>query len=176
MILLKLEIMNLEMFDMIYEMMQNSFPIDEYRPYLEQKKLLSLSNYKIYVLREYSEILGFVALWDFSQFIYLEHLAISHLHQNKGLGSMILKEIYSKFDKLICLEVEPPITFISKKRVDFYIRNNFYFNDHLIIQPPLAVNQKPLSLYLITSKMCNKKEIEEIAKLLRKEVYCIELK
>ena len=47
-------------FDAVFNLMEQSFPKEEYRPYAGQKALLSDPAYAIYTAREGGSILGFV--------------------------------------------------------------------------------------------------------------------
>ena len=61
-----------EEFDAVYDLMEKSFPVDEYRPYEKQKELLSLPAFQIYVAKEEDseDIKGFAAVWDFDWLVY----------------------------------------------------------------------------------------------------------
>ncbi len=160
-------------FDKIYELMKISFPIDEYRPYKKQKDLLNNNKYSIYgLLDAENQIKVFISLWDFDSFIYIEHFAVNPKYRNEGLGSKILFEISCIFNKMICLEVEPPEDEMTKRRINFYQRNNFYFNDYQYIQPPMDIGKNFIKLYIMTSKsLINEIEFNKIKKTLYLEVY-----
>ncbi len=94
---------------------------------------------------------GFVSYWDFDDFIYVEHIAISHLSRNKGIGSSILKFLISKINDNIILEVEPPIDDISIKRIKFYNRIGFsVVNNINYIQPAYSDKRQPIALLIMT--------------------------
>ncbi len=160
-------------FDKIFDIMKYSFPDDEYRNYDEQLSLFNDSDYSVYVLRgENKSVKAFIAVWDFAEFIYIEHFAVAPKFRNEGIGAEILNELVSKSDKMICLEVEPPESEMPKRRINFYERNGFFLNDFSYQQPAFSKNKKPLKLFLMTSgNIIEKSEFETIKNILYKRVY-----
>ena len=161
-------------FDNVYRLMKLSFPEDERRPYKDQKALLLKKEYKIHVLKnETSDSLrAFAAIWNFKGFAYIEHFAVSPDARNCGLGSRMLKKLISESDKPICLEVEPPVSEITARRIAFYERNGFFLNDYEYIQPALAQNRKAVPLKIMTTgKQISLDEFKRIKNTLYKYVY-----
>src|SRR5699024_2039480 len=139
-------------FNMIYDLMVKSFPSDEYRSYDEQKKLLSNSNYSIYVLyNEIQKIKAFIAAWEFDDFVFIEHFVVNPEYRNGGIGAYMLNEFILLLDKFVCLEVEPPETEIARRRINFYSRNNFFINEYPYMQPPISKGKKSIPLFIMTS-------------------------
>ncbi len=167
-----LELLNISDFDKIYPVFEESFPIDERRPYEAQKALLSRDEFKILVYCEEGEIKGFISIYELDDIIFAEHFAIEKKYRNQGLGSIILGQLQGMTDKEICLEVEPPDTDIAKRRISFYERNGFYYNDQHYTQPPLFEGQGEVELKLMTTKRTiTEKEFENIRDIIYKEVY-----
>ena len=75
-------------FPEIYRIMQASFSDDEYRPYDEQLALFEEPEYRIYYMPA-----GFLAVWEFESFIYIEHFAVDPALRNSGTGSAMLQEL-----------------------------------------------------------------------------------
>lgn len=161
-------------FDKVFAILKESFPVDEYRTYNGQKALLSNPFYTIYVLPDSDEkdITAFIAVWQFENFAYVEHFAVSSHHRNKKLGSKILNEVAKMLSCPLCLEVELPETDTAKRRIDFYKRNGFFFNDYTYFQPPFHKGKDPLPLAIMTYKeSISKDEFEKIKAVLYREVY-----
>lgn len=160
-------------FDAIYDLMEKSFPIEEYRTYEEQKELLHNPVYSIYVLyNESQEIKAFIAVWEFEEFAFIEHFAVNPEHRNSGIGAYMLNELVEQLGKTICLEVEPPETEMARRRIGFYQRNNFYLNEYPYIQPSISQGKKPIPLILMTS--CSKVDEDRFNRIkgtLYKKVY-----
>lgn len=160
-------------FDKIFDIMKDSFPEDEYRNYDEQLSLFDDPNYAVYILRgENKSVKAFIAVWNFTEFLYVEHFAVAPKFRNKGIGAEILNEVTSNSGKTVCLEVEPPESEMPKRRINFYKRNGFFLNDFPYQQPALSKNKKPLKLFLMTSEnTVGKDEFEKIKNILYHRVY-----
>ncbi len=162
-----------EDFYKVYELMKLSFPIDEYRTYDEQRALLEMSEYNIYVSFDESEALAaFIAIWDFETFAFIEHFAVSPAFRNCGLGSKILAEVAGLFKKMLCLEVELPKDELAHRRVAFYQRNHFEYNEYPYVQPSISDGRKPVPLRLMTyGRHISDKEFASIKNTLYTRVY-----
>ena len=156
----------------VWEIMQDSFPPDERRPFDKQKALLTNPVYNIYVLCAEEVVLGFIALWKLENLAFLEHFAVAKEHRCKGLGSKLLNAVVSELDTPACLEVEPPCDDITKRRVEFYKRNGFFLNEYPYIQPPLSEDQQAVPLMIMSSdSTLTKYEFDKTRDILYKEVY-----
>lgn len=140
-------------FDEVFSVMEESFPIDEYRPYGEQERLLSDPKYSIYVLPASGDarIKAFLAVWQLEGFLFLEHFAVRPEFRDGGIGSRALQELMGLVPCRICLEAEPPDTGLAGRRIGFYERNGFYLNSYPYIQPPISQGKKPLPLMIMSS-------------------------
>ena len=169
-------LMESDEFSRVWDIMQESFPVDEHRPFNQQKELLRKQEYKIYVLRNQNTVQGFIAVWELKSLLFIEHFAMDKACRNQGLGSKLLSYITNKYTQTICLEVEIPKDEITCRRVEFYKRNGFYLNPYEYMQPPLSAGQKDVPLRIMTYK--REKTFEEfssIRALLYKEVYRCDL-
>ena len=161
-------------FDKVYKIMEESFPIDERRTYEEQKALLNNKMYSIYVLTdsENDNIKAFIAIWQFNDLAFVEHFAVSSLYRNGGIGALILQEVKKLITCRICLEVELPKEEMAKRRIGFYERNGFFYNDYEYMQPPITKGRKEIPLRIMTSgEKVTKEQFKEIRDLLYKYVY-----
>ena len=164
----KLEITD---FDEMYLIMEKSFPSDEYRPYDEQKALFENEYYNVYIEQE-ENMQGFIAIWDFSEFLFIEHFAVNPDYRNHGIGAKMLKEVVSLFNKPACLEVEPPTGEMTKRRIGFYERNGFFLNEYPYTQPPISKGKNPVTLMIMSSgKALSETEFNNVKNTLYKEVY-----
>ena len=159
-------------FSRVWEIMQESFPADERRPFAQQKELLKKQEYKIYVLRNQNSVQGFIAVWELEGLLFIEHFAMDKACRNQGFGSKLLSYITDKYTRTICLEVEIPTDELTYRRVEFYKRNGFYLNTYDYIQPPLSEGQEAVPLMIMTYKSERTfEEFSSIRALLYKEVY-----
>lgn len=147
-----LQRLSLPEFDRIYELMEQSFPEDEYRTYEEQKALLMDPRYLVYgMYDEQKNLQAFLAVWDLEKFAFIEHFAVNPVYRNGGLGSGLLQRLSEMLQKSICLEVEPPETELARRRIGFYERNHFFLNPYPYVQPPISKGRKAIPLCLMTS-------------------------
>lgn len=154
-------------FSEIYRIMQASFSDDEYRPYDEQLALFEEPEYRIYYMPA-----GFLAVWEFESFIYIEHFAVDPALRNSGTGSAMLQELVKQYQKPICLEVELPEDELTRRRIGFYERNGFVFNEYPYIQPPISKGKSPVPLRVMTyGKGITRQAFEEMRKVLYRRVY-----
>ncbi len=161
--------MKREDFDKVYAIMEQSFPPDERRPYKEQQELLENPLYSVYIVEN---LYAFIATWEFDEFVFIEHFAVKNECRNTGLGSRMLSEFLEKQKKTVCLEVELPETELAKRRIGFYERNGFYFNEFEYFQPPISQGKKIIPLRIMTSNAgIDKVTFEKIRSILYKEVY-----
>ena len=58
-------------FDEMFEILEQSFPADERRPREQQLKLFEIPEYKVFFEGEEEKIMGFMALWEFEDFVYI---------------------------------------------------------------------------------------------------------
>lgn len=84
-----LERVTSENFNQVYELLQESFPENEYRSYEDQKALLSKGNYRglQYILD--LDFAGFLGMWEFENFVFIEHLVVAPQFRSRGLGQKI---------------------------------------------------------------------------------------
>ena len=154
-------------FPEIYRIMQASFSDDEYRPYDEQLAHFEEPEYRIYYMPA-----GFLAVWEFESFIYIEHFAVDPALRNSGTGSAMLQELVKQYQKPICLEVELPEDELTRRRIGFYERNGFVFNEYPYIQPPISKGKSPVPLRIMTYRSeITREEFQKMKEILYRRVY-----
>jgi len=138
-------------FDQIYALMERSFPVSEYRTREGQRRLLSNPSYRLYTTEESGRIVAFLSLWRLDGFRFIEHLAVDPDLRGGGVGrALLLRALNAERDAPAVLEVEPPETELSKRRIGFYQRNGFHLHDFPYCQPPMRPGQEPLPLRLMS--------------------------
>ena len=173
-------------FSEIYRIMQASFSDDEYRPYDEQLALFEEPEYWIYYMpaigmervgnhstgNSTMHAAGFLAVWEFESFTYIEHFAVDPVRRNSGTGSAMLHELVRKYQKQICLEVELPEDELTRRRIGIYERNGFVFNEYPYIQPPISKGKSPVPLRIMTyGSAITQDTFEEMKRVLYQRVY-----
>lgn len=166
-----IEKLKTEDFDRFYAIIEQSFPLDEHRTYEEHKALTEEQKYTAYVAED---VCGLITVYDFDEFVYVEHFAVAPECRGSGLGSEMLRWLCKKIGRRICLEVEPPETEFAKRRIAFYQRNGFTLNNYPYIQPPISAGRKAIPLMIMTSGGgVTQDEFLQIKDVLYKEVYHI---
>lgn len=163
-----------EDFDSVFQIVEASFPKDEYRTYDEQKALLDNSAYEVYILRDSDDhaIKAFIAVWEFDSFAFIEHFAVNPKYRNRGIGSEFLREMVRMLGKMVCLEVEPPDNGIASRRIGFYERNNFFLNKYPYTQPPISAGRSAVPLLIMTyGRYIDRLEFADIKGELFAQVY-----
>jgi GNAT superfamily N-acetyltransferase len=160
-------------FSTVYPILQEAFPVEELREKQRQKALLDQPRYRLYGMKEESGILqGVIALWDFDDFLYVEHFAIQSFFRNEGIGGKRLDEMINWAGKPIVLEVEVPKDGFTLSRVRFYERHGFIFNQYPYLQPPMRAGQVMLPLRLMTMpQKLSEDEYKRYKSLIYKVVY-----
>ena len=158
-------------FDAVYNIMERSFPQNEIRSYGGQYALLKNSEYSLFVREENGVIIGFISVWDLDEIAFVEHFAIAEKWRGKGVGSGMLGEIFSLFDKPIVLEVEPPIDERTKKRVGFYECNGLIFHDYYYVQPAMEKGREEVELRIMCSQKLDYANFEKVRAQLYTKIY-----
>jgi len=164
----------LEEFDKVFSIMEEAFPIDEYRPYEKQKALLSDPAYGIWVMSDVRgiEVKAFAAVYVFEDFLFIEHLGTDVRYRNLGIGAEMIAELKRIYGRRICLEVEHPETDIAARRIRFYERNGFYRNEYDYVQPPISEGRAEVPLIVMTTDgALSAREFARIRDTLYREVY-----
>lgn len=167
-----LKLLQEEQFEDLYQLMEESFPRDEYRPCQAQRALLSHPHYQIYVYEKDHELVAFFATWEGPHFIFLEHFAVKASFRNGGLGSKLLQVFLKGQAKPVVIEIEPPEGGIEKRRARFYERNGFSLSQWGYVQPALTKEQNPVSFVLMSyPKHLQEKEYQSFKNWVFKHVY-----
>ena len=92
---------------------------------------------------------GYLILWELSEFIFVEHFEIFSQFRGQNFGSEVLAYLIQKHGELI-LETEPvELNTIAERRVKFYERNGFSILKKDYIQPSYGDGKNALNLFLM---------------------------
>jgi len=159
-------------FDEAFAIMERSFPKDEHRPREEQLALLSDGRYSLITYGRENKAEAFIALWDLSDFYFIEHFAVAPELRGCGGGSAILDELLSSLDRPVFLEAEPPEDDIAVRRIGFYRRHGFHYCDRDYIQPPISKGRAAIPLRLMSyPSPLSEKDFSFVRDTLYREVY-----
>lgn len=138
------------LYDYMERLMSASFPPEEYRMPEEQRKYTDTKTefHNNIVLQDNNPI-GFITYWDFRQFYYVEHFAISSEQRNGGHGKHVLNHLCRQLKRPIVLEVEIPKEEMAQRRIRFYQRNGFVLWERTYLQPPYKSGDCYLPMFLM---------------------------
>ena len=126
-----------------------SFPADERRDEEQFYKLLENHHSKILSIFKGENLAGYLIVWEFSEFTFIEHFEIFEVLRGANLGSTILSILTENLGNIV-LETEPKeLSDIAERRVGFYQKNGFSVLDKSYIQPSYSQDKNPLNLWLM---------------------------
>ncbi|MCI7657259.1 GNAT family N-acetyltransferase [Anaerotignum sp.] len=139
-------------FEKVYPILAQSFPESELRAKEDQLALLQNERYRLYAIKDEKEKTGgVIAAWELpDDLLYVDHFAILPEKRNHGFGGEVLDVFLKWKKKKVVLEVELPEDAITRRRIGFYKRHGFAWNDYPYMQPPMRKGQKPFALRLMT--------------------------
>lgn len=114
---------------------KSSFPIEE--RYISLNKMIRNKETVLYCLIEKEMVLGIIYLIFYKDMIFILYLAVSNEIRSKGYGSYLLEWCVTKYkDRKIYLNIEEVNEnednyIIRKRRLDFYIKNNFFITNYI---------------------------------------------
>lgn len=170
-----LKVLNQNVFDDTFEILENSFPVSEFRTKDHQKALFLKKEYVlygIYAKENESSLMGILAVWELDHFIFIEHFAIKKDVRGTGIGGEALVELQEMTRRDIVLEVELPENKMQERRISFYKKYGFCPNLFAYFQPPLREGMELLPLMLMSyPKPLAEKEFLEYKNILYDKVY-----
>lgn len=159
-------------FEAVKGLYLSAFPPEERREYNELKQQLYVEECAVNLIFANKEIAGFCILWNFTDFVFLEHFAIESALRGQGVGERVLTLIRETFNKPVILETEPPLAEISTCRVNFYLRNGFQILDKPYLQPSYDGIKPEIELKLMSTKPdLTNIQLDGYISVIRKKVY-----
>lgn len=155
-----------------YKIIEESFPISEYRPLAIAEKLHEDKIIKMLGYYE-DDLKGVVLIWEHKDYVFLENFAVARNARGDGVGSTILQAISELYkDTTIILEVEKPYDELSQRRIHFYERNGFILSDFGYMQPVINEEKNGIELlWMGYQKTFSKDEFEELKDSVMNYVY-----
>jgi len=148
-------------FPLAWQLYEDAFPEHERRTLEAQSKLFGKLSYQFDVYIKEDVFIGFVLWWDFKNFQYIDHFAVSQKLRSKGYGAKILEEYINEALKPIVLEVELPDSSINRRRIQFYERLGFKLNTH-DYKVPSSTDDSKIDLLIMTyPKLISKQNLGE---------------
>ena len=168
---MKLIKMGMDDFDLVYSIMEKSFPVTEMRTYEYLKEQTNDKRYKVFLNDEKTT---FIAVWEFESFMFIEHFASEPSVRGKGIGNEMLEKLIKEVSKPVVLEAEPAETPVQMRRIAFYERAGFNVNSPYYFQPSMREGVEGVELKVLSyPSLLNEEEFENVKNTLYSEVYKI---
>lgn len=153
-----------------WKIYESSFPLDERRTLIAQKKLMTNVNYNFSSILNDKKLIGMIDEWNLKGFLFVEHLAIKKSFRGMGFGTKLFLDYILLSEQKIVLEVERPNSDMNRKRIRFYERLGLKLNKYDYSQPVYDETKKPIPMFLMTyPDKISKKEYE----LVKNEIYVV---
>lgn len=149
-----------------------SFPPDERRDWQQMKELLNHSNFILNQVLENQELVGLISVWNFPNFVFIEHFAILESKRGRGIGSQALNQVIAENQKKLIIEVEEPISDDARRRIAFYESAGFSVCEGVYYQPPYSRDKNRVKMLLMSfPEMILPPEFDEVKTRIYREVY-----
>ena len=161
-------------FDGVFIKMCDAFPYEERRDRADELACFEYNKFKMLEIDDNGEKVGFVSLWDFEDFVFIDHIAVDSDRRSGGYGTQCIELIKNEYSKPIILEAEKPVTVQQKRRIAFYERLGFKINPNEYYQPSFHGTDEKLPLMVLSfPSLLTKNQFDSFYKSTRKEVYKI---
>lgn len=129
----------------------STFPEDERRDWDKLSTLFSNPKVKIISVLHEAKNIGYLIIWELSNYTFIEHFEVFPEFRSQKLGSYITEYLFENYPRII-LEIEPEhLGDDAKRRYSFYQRNGFNLIDEMYVQPSYGQGKKPLNLWLLAN-------------------------
>jgi ribosomal protein S18 acetylase RimI-like enzyme len=157
----------------VFNLYLTAFPANERRSREKFVEILENENkFELYALIKNDEFAGFITLWTFEHFIYVEHFTIETSLRGQNIGSNTIKILLKQTNLPVVLEVDMPSNMQAVKRINFYERFGFYIVSRPYAQPPYNLNDKLHPMIIMSNDYhFADKHFKLVRDTLYKEVY-----
>jgi len=131
---------------------EQAFPPEERRNLTAQQELLNNGALRLAILENNDVFAGFVFYWELTDFMFIEHFAISPEQRGSGIGSGVIRLLEQEHPHMV-LEVEPPHSDDAIRRIRFYEGLGFKTYAFPYLQPPYQAGGTPLPMLLMQKGM-----------------------
>lgn len=150
-----------------------AFPSDERRELRELINIQLIKDYSLFEISNNKRFVGFLELWEFKEFLFLEHIALFPEEQQKGYGTDVLEGILRNTVKPVILEAEPAIDSLSVRRIKFYAKSGFKVLNFDYTQPPYYPGKNSVPMLLLSNNELSENDIVSYVNEIRNIVYKI---
>ena len=138
----------------LIDLYEHSFPEEERRPTRDWLAMPGRdAAFCLNVIEADGAAAGLLTVWQFREFAYVEHFAVSPEIRGGGLGARALQTLVESVQVPIVLEVEPKgSTPMADRRIAFYERQGFVLSPLSYMQPPYRPGGAAIALNLMSTR------------------------
>ena len=130
-----------EFYPQFLSLYDSSFPDFERRSHSALIETLKQKEFTQEIYVENSKLLALLSYWTFEKFAFLEYIAVDSSLRGSGIGSKVLGAFLAQLNGKTCiLGIDPPVDYISKKRLRFYEKLGFKQTPYKSVQAYLKHN------------------------------------
>lgn len=127
---------NSNLWDQVWRLYVESFPEHERRRISSHMRAAENPAFHTYIGVDNGNLQAILFYWTYDNNIYVEHVAVNPLLRGKNIGSTLMASFIEQNKNTgIILEIEPPIDEDTKRRLSFYEKLGFVFNDVHYLHP-----------------------------------------
>lgn len=156
---------------------EQAFPEAERRPSADWLRLNAEDErFSIFAIRDDEGFAGFISIWRFADFVYVEHFATLPERRGQGLGAQALRHLLNTLGtQPVVLEIEPPEDALALRRQHFYERCGLHLLPFSYEQPPYRPGGERLRLCMMATDVAYfSAHLDEAVRTLHRAVYGVE--
>ena len=167
--------------ELFYKHLEKDFVFEERRSKEDYLKIFKNKHFKPNFIydKNLKQIVGYFCFWDFKDFVFGEHFAIFEHLRNNDLGSKFLNYYTSHLKHPFIGEIEIPNDEITKRRCNYYLKNNFKILKTDYVQPSYHNSKDGVPMYIIgydrTNKFDFKSHLNKMLNIVYQNVYNINI-
>ena len=158
----------------VWKLYEESFPIAEIRKLEDHIHAMENEQFSPISAWEGNQLIGILFYWAWSEYRYLEHLAIHPDLRSQGYGAILLRELSDKQHTII-IEIDPLSNEQSVRRLQFYERNGYALTPYRFVHLPYRKEKIPIELLILSyPKMITKTQYNDFLEFMDETVikYC----
>lgn len=172
--LLRIGVEDKERWDKVWDLYEDSFPIAERRKIEDHLRAYDDELFFPLSVWEDQQLIGILFFWEWDNYRYLEHLAVTPELRGSGYGTQVLRYLTDS-NHTIILEIDPLINELSVRRLQFYERSGFTLTPYRFVHLPYRLDGIKQELLILSyPKMITKEQHNHFLKFLGDKVikYC----
>jgi ribosomal protein S18 acetylase RimI-like enzyme len=157
----------------VKELYHTAFPETERRKWAELLWLLDTSpDMQMHVITNAAKPVAFITSWQFDDWCFIEHLAVTSAERGKQFGEQIMQQMLRRGKVL--LEVEPADSANAIRRIGFYQRLRLFVLPFEYLQPSYHEANQTYPMTLMTDSSEQKEGYySKVISAVKKHVYGI---